>query len=152
MESVLRGAAVYLFLLIVFRVAGKRSMVETTTFDFVLLLIISEATQQALMGEDFSVTNGIIVIVTMVALDIGLSFLKQRSKKVDRLLDSVPIVIAAHGRALRDRMDRARIDEDDILEAARGRMGLERIEQIKYAVLEKNGDITIVPMEPQRAG
>ena len=70
MDAVLRAIAVYLVLLLLFRVAGRRTLAEITTFDFVLLLIIGEATQQALLGEDFSVTNAVIVIATLLFIDV----------------------------------------------------------------------------------
>lgn len=147
MDSVLRAAAVYLILLIILRIAGKRTLAQVTVFDFILLLIIGEATQQALLGEDFSILNAAIVIGTLVLLDIGLSVLKQRSEALDRVIDDSPVVIVDHGKLLRDRMDRARIDEQEILVAARELHGLERLEQIKFAVLERSGGISIVPAE-----
>ena len=76
MDAVLRATAMYLLLLTVFRVSGRRMLAELTTFDFVLLLIIGEATQQALLGEDFSFINAMLVIVTLVTLEIVLSLLK----------------------------------------------------------------------------
>ena len=145
MDSVLRAATIYIALMIIMRVAGKRSLAQITTFDFVLLLIIGEATQQALLGQDFSMTNAIIVIVTLVMIDIGLSFIKRRSKTIDKVLDDVPLVIVEDGVALKDRMDKARVDEDDVLSAARHLQGLERLDQIRYAVLERSGGISIVP-------
>ncbi|MBM0106987.1 DUF421 domain-containing protein [Steroidobacter sp. S1-65] len=147
MDSVLRAAAVYLILLIILRIAGKRTLAQVTVFDFILLLIIGEATQQALLGEDFSIINAAIVIGTLVLLDIGLSVLKQRSEALDRVIDDSPVVIVDHGKLLRDRMDRSRIDEQEILVAARELHGLERLEQIKFAVLERSGGISIVPAE-----
>ena len=145
MDSVLRAATIYIALMIIMRVAGKRSLAQITTFDFVLLLIIGEATQQALLGQDFSMTNAIIVIVTLVMMDIGLSFIKRRSKTIDKVLDDVPLVIVEDGVALKDRMDKARVDEADVLSAARHLQGLERLDQIRYAVLERSGGISIVP-------
>jgi uncharacterized membrane protein YcaP (DUF421 family) len=150
MDSVLRAAAVYLILLVIMRVAGKRTLAQVTVFDFILLLIIGEATQQALLGEDFSIVNAAIVIGTLVLLDIGLSVLKLRSPKLDRIIDDSPVVIVDHGKLLRDRMDRARIDEQEILVAARELHGLEKLEQIKYAVLERSGGISIVPAQSQK--
>jgi uncharacterized membrane protein YcaP (DUF421 family) len=147
MDSVLRAAAVYLILLVIMRIAGKRTLAQVTTFDFILLLIIGEATQQALLGEDFSIINAAIVIGTLVLLDIGLSMLKQRSEAFDRVIDDSPVVIVDNGKLLRDRMDRARIDEQEILVAARELHGLERLEQIKFAVLERSGGISIVPAQ-----
>ncbi len=150
MDAVIRGALMYGFIALVFRLAGKRTISEVTTFDFVLLLIVSEATQQALLGDDFSITNAAIVVTTLVAMDIGLSYMKQRVRWLDRWLEGKPLVIVKDGRLLRDRMARERIDEDDILEAARKNQGLERLDQIKLAVLEKSGGISIVPY-PEKA-
>lgn len=145
MDSVLRAAAVYLILLAILRVSGKRTFAQVTVFDFILLLIISEATQQALLGDDFSITTAAIVIGTLVLMDIVLSVLKQRSSGLDRIIDDIPMVIVDRGKLLWDRMNRARIDEQDILVAARELHGLERLDQIKYAVLERSGGISIVP-------
>jgi uncharacterized membrane protein YcaP (DUF421 family) len=150
MDAVLRGAAIYLFLLLIFRIAGKRSLSQITTFDFVLLLIIAEATQQGLLGNDFSVTNAVLVIVTLVGLDIGLSLWKERSKTMEQLIDGVPLVIIEDGRPLKDRMSKARVDEGDILTAARELQGLERLDQIKYAVLERSGGISVIPKDQYR--
>jgi uncharacterized membrane protein YcaP (DUF421 family) len=150
MDAVLRGLSVYIFLLIIFRISGKRSLGQVTSFDFVLLLIIAETTQQALLGDDYSVTNAFLLIGTLVGIDIGLSLLKQRSAKLDQLLEGAPLVIVEDGKPLKDRMNKARVDEEDVLHAARELQGLERIEQIKYAVLERNGDITVVLKQESR--
>lgn len=145
MDSVLRALAIYGFLLVIFRVAGRRTLSQMTSFDLILLLIVSEATQQALLGDDFSLTNAFLVIATLVGVDIALSILKRRSPHLDRWIDDVPLVIVEHGRPLEDRMRRARVDDADVLEAARASQGLERMEQIKYAVLERSGSISIIP-------
>jgi len=145
MESVVRAVAVYLFLLLVFRLAGQRTLAQITTFDLVLLLIISEAIQQALIGNDNSMINAALVVLTLAGLNVSLSILKQRSKQAEKVLEDVPLVLVAEGRLLRDRMDKVRVDEDDILEAARSNHGLERLDQIRYAVLERSGDISIIP-------
>jgi uncharacterized membrane protein YcaP (DUF421 family) len=145
MDSIVRAAAIYGFLLILFRVAGRRTLADLTTFDFVLLLIIGEATQQALLGDDFSVTNGLLVITALIGIDVGISLIKVRSPTLERLLDGVPMIVVENGNPLRERMRAARIDEADVLEAARMLHGLERLDQIKYAVLEVNGHISIVP-------
>lgn len=145
MEMVLRAASIYVFLLIIFRVAGKHSLAEITTFDFVLLLIIAEATQQGLLGEDFSVTTAFLAVITLVGIDTALSLLKQRWKVIGRLAEGVPLVIVENGRPLKEHMRKSRVDESDVLTAARMNQGLERMDQIKYAVLERSGGISIVP-------
>ena len=145
MDAIVRGLVVYLFLLILFRVAGRRTLGQMTNFDFVLLLIISEATQNAMIGDDYSVTNGILVILTLVGIDICLSIMKQRFPAMERHLEGLPLVLVDKGRPLKDLMYKARVDEQDILSSAREKHGLERMEQIKYAVLETNGGISIIP-------
>lgn len=147
MDAILRTSSVYLFLVIIFRISGKRTLTQATTFDLVLLLIVSEATQQAMIGEDFSVTNAALVITTLVGLDILLSFVKRRWPFAERIIDGLPLVLVKDGQPLRDRMAKSRVDDADILEAARELQGLERMDQIKYAVLEHGGSITIVPTE-----
>ena len=145
MDLVIRGLAVYLFLLLIFRVSGKRSLRSATTFDFVLLLIIAETTQQALVGDDSSVTGAFVLIVVLVGTDILLSLVKRWLPRVDRLLEGQPLVILRHGVPLRARMHVERVDDEDILSAAREKHGIERLDDIDRAVLEKSGGISIVP-------
>jgi uncharacterized membrane protein YcaP (DUF421 family) len=151
MDAVLRAAAIYGFLLIILRVAGERTMSSMTTFDFVLLLVIAEATQQGLIGDDFSVTKSLLVITTLVGLDVGISFLKERSQLLHKVVEGVPLVIVEDGKPLTDRMKRARVDESDILQAARAHQGLARMDEIRFAVLERTGEISIIPKRAEKA-
>lgn len=144
MEQMLRTIGIYAFLMVVFRISGKRALKDATVFDFVLLLVISESVQQALTGQDHSVTNAWVIIATFVLLDIGLSLLKRKLPALERLMDGSPLILVRDGVPLEDRMAKERIDLDDILEAAR-QQGLEGLERIRYAVLERNGSISIIP-------
>jgi uncharacterized membrane protein YcaP (DUF421 family) len=145
MDTLFRALAIYFGLLIVLRGGGNRTLAQITIFDFVLLLILGESTQQALIGDDFSVTTGILLIASLVGADMTLSWIKERSPRLSRWMEGVPLVIVEDGRPLRDRMEKSRIDEGDILAAARELRGLERMDQIKFAVLERSGGISIVP-------
>ena len=145
METLLRAFGIYIFLLLFMRISGRRTLGEMTVFDLVLTLIISEATQQGLLGEDFSMINAWILIATFIFLDIALSLVKQRFPTFDRLLDGVPSLIVRDGVLLRDVMKRARLDESDILEAARKTHGIGTLEGIRHAVLERDGKISIIP-------
>lgn len=147
MDSVLRAATIYLVLMILFKVAGRRSLAELTTFDLVLLMVIGEATQQALLGDDFSLTNAILVIITLITIDIGFSLIKQRSRWFSHVLDGGPTVLVEHGQVLYKRLKHARMDEEDILEAARSAQGIVELKQIKFAILERNGKISVIPYE-----
>ena len=126
---------------------GKRSLNEITTFDFVLLLIISEVTQQALVGDDYSVTAAMLLICTLMGVDLLLTLSKELIPGIAKVTEGAPLVIVDHGKPLKKRMDKSKVDENDILHAARLNMGLEKMEQIKYAVLEKDGSISIIPLE-----
>jgi uncharacterized membrane protein YcaP (DUF421 family) len=147
MDSVLRGVIVYFILLVILRVSGRRTLGQMTTFDFVLLLIIAETTQQALLGEDFSLTNAGLLIVTLIGIDIGLSLLRERWPRLSGLIEGLPLILVEDGRPIKERVDQSRVGEEDILAAARESQGIERMEQIKYAVLERNGGISIIPKE-----
>ncbi len=150
MDSVIRAAAIYFILLILIRLSGNRLMGQMTAFDFVLLLIISETIQQAMITQDSSVTNAFLLVVTLLGIDIMLSMWKQRSARIERLLDGVPILVIENGRLRRDVMKKERVEESDILAAARDKQGLERMDQIKHAIVEASGGITIVPREGER--
>lgn len=147
MDPVLRALVIYGFMLVVFRIIGKRTLGHLTPFDLVLLLVVGESASQALMGDDFSMATAMLLILTLIGVDYGLALLKERSPRLERWIDGTPLIVVEHGRALPMRMRRAGIDEGDILMAARESQGLERMDQIKYAVHERNGNISIIPME-----
>ena len=85
MDMVFRALAIYLFLMVVFKVAGRRALLQMTSFDLILLLIISEATQQALLGDDFSITGAMITITTPPAMKkVQLMLLNRRFWLVSR--------------------------------------------------------------------
>lgn len=145
MTSVLRAVAIYLILLVVFRIAGRRTLSSMTSFDLVLTLIISEAVQQAMLADDNSMTNGVLVVITLVLTDILFALVKRSSRRMEKWIDGVPTIIVDNGQPLHSRMRLARVDENDVLSAARELQGLSSLTQIRYAVLEANGKITIVP-------
>src|SRR5687768_1211236 len=127
MESIIRGAATYLFIWLIFRITGKRSLAQITTFDVVLLLIISETTQAALTDQDHSMTGSFLLILTLIGIDVVLSCLKQRFPALERVMDGVSLVVIDGGKIRDEAMKRERIDVEDILHAARERLGLGRL-------------------------
>ncbi|WP_334187939.1 DUF421 domain-containing protein [Noviherbaspirillum sp.] len=148
MELVLRAVGIYFVLILLFRLLGNRSMSDLSAFDFILFLIVSEAIQNALVDDDKSVVMGMAVILTFVMLDLGLSILKRRYRFVEKIAEGVPVVLVDHGKLVEDHLRKSRITNSDILQAARASQGLECLGQIKYAVLETTGNISIIPMEP----
>lgn len=145
MDSVLRAVTVYAFLLAATRLTGRRTLAQTTPFDLVLLLIIAETTQQALLGDDYSVTSAAVMIATLFATDVLLAFLKDRSRRIASWLDGHPTVLMSNGEADLHALRRARVGIDDILEAARMQHGLKTLRDIEAAVLEISGGISIIP-------
>jgi uncharacterized membrane protein YcaP (DUF421 family) len=144
-ESAVRSAGVYLILLIIFRVSGRRTLAQVTNFDLILVLIIGDATQQALVGTDQSFGTLLVVVATLVLMDIALSRAKQRWPTVDAVVDGLPLPLITRGTAHRQRMDSEGVTADDVLTAARETHGISRLDEVDAAVLEQNGGISIVP-------
>ncbi len=147
MDAVLRALVVYFVLLIIFRIAGNRTLAQMTSFDLILLLIISETIQQALVGSDQSITHAFLLVLTLVGAAVLLSLLKQKSRRLERLLEGAPVVVIEKGQEHQERMDKMRVDAADIMESARQQEGLRRLDDIDYAVVERNGEITVIPKE-----
>jgi uncharacterized membrane protein YcaP (DUF421 family) len=148
MDSVIKATIVFFALWAIIRISGRRTLGEMTAFDFVLFLVIGGSTQRAITGQDYSLTNALLLVVTFVVLDVGLSIVELKWPAARPILNSMPMVLVENGYLLTWRMRRARITEDNIMEAARRLHGLERVEQIKFAILEATGEITIVPGVP----
>ncbi len=104
MDAVIRALALYLVLILLFRASGKRTLAQATTFDFVLLLIVAEATQQALLGEDFSITYAVIVVATLIMADRIADFISYRFPRAGKIAESIPVVLVEKGKPLEDRM------------------------------------------------
>jgi uncharacterized membrane protein YcaP (DUF421 family) len=152
MESVVRALVVYVLLLVFFRVAGKRTLAHTTSFDLVLLLIISEAISNGLTGTDYSITNAALIVITLILADIGLSLVKRQSPRLEALIDGLPLVLFRGGRPIGEHMARERVDMEDILAAARERQGIAQVGDIGEAILERSGEISVIPQRPERDG
>src|SRR5688500_8803680 len=101
MDSVFRVAIIYFFLLVIFRISGKRTLSESTPFDLVVLLIIGDLVQEAMVDSDHSLTNCITVVATLMLLEVTLTLLKHKNNKVDAILDGVPLVIVNKGELLK---------------------------------------------------
>lgn len=144
MDMVLRAVAIYLILMVVFKIAGRRALLQMTSFDLILLLIISEATQQALLGDDFSVTGAMLTIVTLIVVDMLFGIIKKYLPGADDFLDNTPVILVENGYLFQDKMKKADISCDDILLTARVDHGITRLAEIKFAILERNGHISII--------
>lgn len=145
MESVIRGATIYIFLWLIFRISGKRTLAETSPFELVLLLIISEVTNQAMVDNDHSITNASLLIMTLTGMSVLLSVIKHYSATANRWIEGMPLPLIKNGRLLKENMDKARVDEEEIMMSARYTQGVERMDGIKDAMVENDGKISVVP-------
>lgn len=144
MDAVIRGLAIYFTLLVIIRLSGRRTLAQMTPFDLVIILVISETTQQAMLGDDFSITNAIILILTLFTTDIALSYLKRWWPRTAHVIDGVPTVLVVDGRYDERALKGSRLDKIDVMEAARNQEGIESVNEIKFAILEVSGNISII--------
>jgi uncharacterized membrane protein YcaP (DUF421 family) len=147
MNPVIRSIVMFTVLWVVFRVAGRRTLAEITTFDFILLLIIGDATQQALVGNDFSITTAALVIVTLVLLDVLMGRLAITGVGVRRVIESAPVIVVEKGKPLNDVLRQEGVDLEEVMAAAREKHGLQTLADVKYAIVERHGGISIVPAD-----
>jgi uncharacterized membrane protein YcaP (DUF421 family) len=149
MDTIIKTIVVYFVLLALLRLSGRRTLGQLTSFDLVVFLIIGGTTQRALLGQDYSVTNALLVVITLIGTDVALSLIERDSPLFAKFLNGSPMILVDHGRLLRDRVRRARLTEAEILTAGRRLHGLESLDQIKYAILEASGAISIIPVAPK---
>lgn len=146
MHMVLRPLLIYFTLLAIFRLTGKRSLGEITSFDFLLLLIISETVSNAILASDQSITGAIVAAMTLLVTDTLLTITKRGRPGFARLLEDEPVVLARDGELRHDRLRAERVSADDVLEAAR-RDGIDDLARVKLAILERRGTISIIPCD-----
>jgi uncharacterized membrane protein YcaP (DUF421 family) len=142
MEKVLRAAVGYAFLLIAFRVLGRRELGRLTDFDLVVVLVVANVMQNAMIGEDTSLTGGLIGAATVLGLNVMIGAAVYASRRVERLVDGDPIIIVADGRLLRPRLRRELITENEVLAAARN-AGIQQLADVRLAILESTGEINV---------
>lgn len=145
-ELVIRSVVVYLVLLAVLRVIGKREVGQFTLFDLVVILLVANAVQPAMTGPDFSLLGGLIIIVTLMALDRVIALARAHIPFVKYLLESNPTVIASNGKWIKAAMGREDVTVEDA-EMALREHGIDSIGDVQTAVLEADGSISVVPKE-----
>lgn len=145
-EKILRAAVVYVFLLAAFRLAGKRQVGEMTPFDLIVLLIISNIVQNAMIGKDNSLGGGLIGAGTILILNYVLVELTFRSKKFRQFTEASPAVLIHNGKVLNKNLKKERVTLDELLAALR-KNGVLEPSQARYAILEENGEVSVVPFK-----
>jgi uncharacterized membrane protein YcaP (DUF421 family) len=146
LELVLRSVLVYVLFLAALRLSGKRELGQFTIFDLALVLLAANALQPAITGPDASLTAAAIIVVTLFVLNAIVAYVRKHSKVARRILDFAPTTIAENGKWIEPALRKEGLDPDD-LEAALREHGLDSIKQVKIAVLEHDGSVSIVPKD-----
>jgi uncharacterized membrane protein YcaP (DUF421 family) len=141
-EFLVRAAIVYVFLIVLLRLSGKRQVGQLAPFDLVLLLVLSNAVQNSMNGGDNSVVGGMISAATLVALNWGLGFATYKSKRLERLVEGRPQIVVHDGHVYRDVMEREKLTHHE-LDAALRAAGCASLTDVHFAVLENNGQISV---------
>ena len=143
-EFIIRGCIVYIFLLILIRITGKRQVGQLAPFDLILLLVLSNAVQNAMNGGDNSVGGGLISAVTLVLLNYAVGMATYRSKTLEGIIEGRPDVLIHNGTLFPAVMKRAKLTHHE-LNAALRQAGCVSVEEVHTAILENNGSLSVVP-------
>jgi uncharacterized membrane protein YcaP (DUF421 family) len=150
-EKILRPVIVYVFLIVALRLAGKRELAQLNPFDLVVLLMLSNTVQNAIIGEDNSVIGGLIGATTLLAVNYLVARFLNRHTRLQLLVEGGTDVLIEKGEMLKDKMEQEAISEAE-LEAAARRQGVASLDDVEQAVLEPSGSISIIERKPVSEG
>ncbi len=142
-EFVLRATAVYVVVLVMVRLSGKRTVGQFTPFDLLVVVLLGTAVQNSLIGEDTSLLGGLILAATLLGLNWGVGKLSSRSRRFDEWVEGKPVILVRHGHLFRDELARQSLSERDFAIARRS-AGYATLSDIALAVLESSGEITFI--------
>jgi len=144
METVVRVVFVYVFVWACFRLLGKRELTQMSPFELVTLLFIPQLFSRALTRQDYSMTNAVIGATTLFTFVFITSAASYRSKRFARVLQANPRILVDHGRLVVESLNRERIAPNDVFSAMH-KVGLERLDQVEWGILESDGKIALIP-------
>jgi len=143
-EIVIRATVVYVAVVLALRLTGRRSLGQRNAIDLVLILIVANAVQNAMIGSDTSLVGGLIAAATLFTVDAVLDRVLGRNRRLQAFFTGSPVVLINHGQVVEANLRRERVTLDELEEALREH-GIEQIGQVKLGVLEMDGSLSIVP-------
>lgn len=143
MAAVFRAVFGYCFLIFVVRIVGRRPGKQLTPFEFILIFFLGGVTLTYMVGDEVSLTNALCQIATVAMVHFAITTLRQKMPRLARVLDGTPLVLMREGHWESRTMHNMGILDDDVMAAARDK-GMKSLEQIDYAILERNGEISII--------
>ncbi len=144
--SVLRAVFGYFFLVFIVRIVGRRPGKQLTPFEFILIFFLGGLMLTAIVADEASLTNAFCQIIAIAFAHYSLVAMRSRSTVLARLLDGTPLILMEGGQWRATTMRRMRVQSDDVMERARDQ-GLRTLDAVETAVLERNGEISIIPKE-----
>ena len=144
MDLVIRAVAVFFFIFLVTRIAGRRELSTLEPFDLILLVVLGDLVQQGITQSDESVTGTLVVISTITLLTVGVSWVSFRFARIRPVTEGEPVVLVQDGRPIERNMRRERITLTDIEEEARAAQ-VASLADIEWAILENDGHISCIP-------
>jgi uncharacterized membrane protein YcaP (DUF421 family) len=150
-ELIVRGVVVYIFLIALLRVTGKRQVGQLAPFDLVLLLVLSNAVQNSMNAGDNSLIGGLISAATLIGANGLVGIVTFRSKRLEAIVEGRPQILIHNGKVFEEVMAKGRLTHHE-LNAALRQAGYACIEEIHSAVLENNGTISFVPRNAVKSG
>ncbi|HEY6963114.1 MAG TPA: YetF domain-containing protein [Gaiellaceae bacterium] len=143
MDIVLRAIVVFIFLMVLTRVIGRRELSSLQPFDLILLIVLGDAVQQGLTQDDYSLTGALLAVGTIALLQVFVSYVSWRFPKSRKVIEGTPIIVVQDGKPIDRNLKRERIDIDDVAEEAR-QQGIAHLDDVKWAVLETTGKISFI--------
>jgi uncharacterized membrane protein YcaP (DUF421 family) len=142
-ELVVRAVVVYVFLLFLLRITGKRQVGQLAPFDLVLLLVLSNAVQNSMNAGDNSLVGGLISAATLIALNFALGYATYKNKHIEAIVEGRPELVVHNGKVFKEAMARAKLTHHE-LDSALRQAGCACVEDVQAAILENNGSITVL--------
>ncbi len=146
MSVLIRAAVAYLILLLAVRLIGRRMASMMAPFDIVVLFLFGGALMSAVLGDDHSMVAAVSAVFSIGLMHVSISALKQRFEWFGRIVDGTPVIVFEKGEWHQDRMRTLRMLESDVMAAVRQK-GLMRLEQVRYAIIERDGKVSIIPQD-----
>lgn len=143
LDIAIRSSSVYVFMIVAFRIFGKRELSQLSIADLVLIVLISNAVQNAMVGENTSLLGGLTAATVLFALNMLLGFLMYRFKGIRKLVQSEPVTLIYNGKVLRNNLKDVLLTEDELLAAVREH-GVASCEDVSMAILEVDGNISVI--------
>jgi uncharacterized membrane protein YcaP (DUF421 family) len=145
-DVALRTAIVYIFLVVAIRISGKREVGQMSVLELVVILIMSDAVQNSMVGENVSIWGGLVAVTILLTLDFALRSVSLRWPRVRKAIQGEPRLLVRDGKILDGALREEDISQDEVEAAVRAH-GIERVDQVALAVLETDGSISVIPMD-----